>query len=341
MSAIASHQEVDDVKARAAAEHTSLEDLYADAPSSPASGARSAPAPEQAAEPEGDAGEEPVEAAKADKAPRKSKADDDDDHLPEDVVGLRSALTATRAKARENREKAKELEQRLEAEAQRRAAIDTEARRMWERLREFEGRGQPQGQQPPQQANPMQDAPDPVLDPKGYQAWTKQILQQELESRDAERNAAFQQQLYETRFNQDRARVMSQVEDVEDFTKAEHEFAAAAQQDPQLWQALRQHPYPAEFAYQVVQNMRQVQEMQQAGGLQAYIQSKVKAELEKAQASRQAQQPSAPQVPTVPTRRSPPPTPPPQSLARTPSVAPRSTGRTYEGPTPLTDLYDS
>jgi len=330
---IASPQQVDDVKERAAAELTSLEDLYADTPSGTPK-ERAAPAEVQPADEPADEVQTPE--PKADKA-KARVSDDEDDQLPDNVHGLKSAVTATRAKAREYRERAKDLEQRLEAEARQRAAIEAEARRLWERQRDLE-RGQQPGAQAPQQRqpNPSDEMPDPVLNPVGHRQWVEKWTQGLVDEKLAKEREAIDQHLFETKFNLNRERLLEKVADKEDFLKAEHEFKAAADQDPNLWKALRSHPYPAEFAYQTVRNLRQIAEMREAGGIDAYIHNQVQRKLDEAMKARPQ---DAPQVPQVPTRR--PPTPPPQSLARTPSVAPRSSGRTYEGPTPLTDLYES
>ena len=79
--------------------------------------------------------------------------------------------------------------------------------------------------------------PDPLDDPKGYR--------DALEKRQDER---LQARLLEERLNMSRAFAASQHAD---YQEMEQRFAEMAQRDPRLIEAVRNHPNPAEYAYQV------------------------------------------------------------------------------------------
>ena len=312
-------------------EVASLEDLYADKPTSskptqqeqPAEATDGGLTQEQAIDvaATGDTFREQAKEAEAQpKAPTKAKAAkdaDDDDDLPSDVVGLRAALKDTRRKARERKleldARVPAIEAKLAAKEREAAELDAAARQLWGQLQQYH----PQNQRP--------EPPDPLLDPAGAVAHERAQMVEALRERDAKYDYA----LYMARVVPSQ-RMMR--EKHADYEEMEAVFAEAAKAQPHLWQQIRQQEFPAEFAYQVGKEMKQRQEIAAAGSFDKWLEQKV---AEKVAAAT----PPAPQVPTVPTNGLAPKAPPPQSLARVPSVTPRTASKAYQGPTPLTDLY--
>lgn len=301
----------------------SLEDLYADTP--PAAKAQT-PAPEPApaevpaeaeAEAEADAWKKVAEpadkqekppAAKPEKA-KPGSASDEEEEEPSDVVGLKAALKATRQKARERGTKASDLERELNDVRERYSQLDTAARQLWAA----------QQQQVAQQQQP--EPPDANLDPAGALAYERAQMAEALRGLDAQTR----QGLYIARLVPSQ-RILR--EKYADYNEMEAMFKQAADADPRLWAAIKQHEFPAEFAYNTAKEIKQRQEIQAAGSFDKYVEQLVAQKMAAAQ----------PATPTVPTSPAAPKAPPPQSLARVPSVTPR-TSKAYSGPTPLADLY--
>ena len=307
-------------------ELVSIEDLYADKPASP----KERPAAtddggltqEQTADiaATADTVEDETKAALAPNkvsAPAKAKADpsDEDEPEPSDVVGLKAALKATRQKARERAKAVSDYEQRLAAETRRATELDGAARTMWAQLL-----GQPQRTQ----QQPQYEPPDANLYPAEALAYERAQVAAALQERDAK----YEQDLYMARLVPSQRFMRKEHADYEEM---EIVFKQAADADPRLWKALRQQEFPAEYAYNVAKELKQRQEIQEAGSFDKYVEKLVAKKMATAQ-------PATPSVPTVPTNPASPKAPPPQSLARVPSVTSR-TARAYNGPTPLNDLY--
>lgn len=305
---------VENVKANAAVEMASLEDLYADAPrsSTPAKAEEPAPVIEKA-EPEP---AKPAETdAKLAKVAKELTPDDEDE--PADVVGLKAALKATRQKAREKGTKAEEYERKLQALEQKHGELDGHARSMFAQLQQLAPQQRPQ-------------IPDAITDPEGALAYRDQVWAQRLEQIEA--RAAHDAYMARVIPSQ---RILRQQH--ADYDAMEATFAEAAKADPRLWQEIRRQEFPAEYAYQVGKELKQRQEIQAAGSFDKYVENIVAAKIA-------AANPAVPTVPTVqsPANLTPPANPkaqPPQSLARVPSVTPRNQGKSFNGPTPLSDLY--
>ncbi len=335
-------------------QRASLDDLYADKPASVPSTASPAPAERQPQAEPAPAVADPVEGAvkteaqswqeaakpaapedrtkkgadstakpadakgKAKAEPASTTDDDEDEALAsDDVAGLKAALKASRRKARERGSKASELEAKLAEESRKAGDLDQIARQMYGRLQQIE-----------QPAQPQQQPPDPVADPEGYINWRENHLVAQLKDRDQK----ISHEIYMARVVPSQ-RMMRQMH--ADYDQVEALFAQtanAAKQagDPGLWNQIRQQEFPAEYAYQVGKEIMLRQEIAEAGSLDKYLEQKAQAKL----AELQAQNPT----PTVPVSHAPK-APPPQSLARVPSVTPRTTSKTFNGLTPLADLY--
>lgn len=307
---------VEDVKDRAAVEMASLEDLYADKPSrssTPARAEEPAPVVERAEPEPAKPVEEPAKPAKADKA----ASADDDEPEPNDVTGLKAALKATRQKAREKGTKADEYERRAQEFERKFTEADGAARELYARVQ--------QGGQQNQRPAP----PDANLDPGAALAYQEQTWAARLQAVEVKaEHDAYMARVVASQ------RILKKDPDFADYDAMEVLFKSAADADPRLWQEIRRHEFPAEYAYNVGKQVKQNQEIQAAGSFDKYIEQKVAEKLAAA----------VPATPTVPTSQSnltpaAPRAPPPQSLARVPSVTPRNQGKSFNGPTPLTDLY--
>ena len=306
---------VENVKANAAVEMASLDDLYADTPKSSAPAKAEEPAPvAEKAEPEP---AKPAETdAKLAKVAKELTPDDEEDE-PADVQGLKAALKATRQKVREKGTKAEEYERKLQEQQQKYQELDGQARSMFDQLRQLGPQQRPQ-------------PPDANLDPAAAidylnQTWSEKLAAVQAQSA----HDAYMARVVPSQ------RMMRQQH--ADYDAMETAFAEAARADPRLWQEIRRQEFPAEYAYQVGKEIKQRQEIQAAGSFDKWIEQKVAEKIA-------AVQPAAPTVPTVPTSANltPPANPraqPPQSLARVPSVTPRNQGKSFNGPTPLGDLY--
>lgn len=110
-----------------------------------------------------------------------------------------------------------------------------------------------------------------------------------------------------------------------DYEEVRDAFAQAAQADPRLAQALVNHPFPAEFAYQQGKRIKMLMEI--GDDPEAYIERRI------AERLGQSQQPAA-QAPKPQSA------PVPKSLARTANTQPRDNRGRFadDGPTPLEDI---
>lgn len=152
--------------------------------------------------------------------------------------------------------------------------------------------------------------PDPFVDPEGYSAY---------------RDALHEEQLYRTRVD-----VSTEVmkEKHADYDEVVDVFVSAAKAEPVLWQRLRQHPFPARFAYEQGKRMKFIAEV---GDDPTSYEQKI---IEKFLAS-QGQAPAGQQVAPRPTA------PLPKSLASAPSAVARDPKGRYapqSGPPTLSQL---
>jgi hypothetical protein len=317
---------LDDLKDSIATDMASLEDLYAEGPkksevaketASWTEAAKPAKAEEQGADDVSQKTPPPKPKAKA--------SDDEDGDEPDDVQGLKAALKATRQKARERAERLKEYEERLTAEQRRAAEADHVARQLAAQRQ--------QGQQPQQELPPP---PDPLVDPQGALEYRDRVWADVIRQRDEQYRQqweAIQQETYMARLVPSQRMMRQQYQDYEEMEKL---FAETANADPRLWQEIRRQEFPAEYAYQVGKRIKQSHEIQKSGGWESWLEQKVEEKLNARQNQLQAQ--PTPQVPSM-QAPSAPKAPPPQSLARMPSVTPRNQAKSYNGPTPISDLY--
>jgi len=312
---------------------TSLDDLYADKPNSTTKPADARPEPAEDLSPDevadiaaaGQVFEEQAKATAEEKAAKAAspKAEDkapalpgDDDEIePSDVSGLKAALKATRQKARQWKEKgtrAEELEKQLNSHLERYGQLDLAARQMYAALQ----------QQQDAERQPPQAPPDPMVDPEGALAYRDRLWAERLQEveRRTEHNSYMARLVPSQRLMR---------KEHPDYEEMEILFKEAADADPRLWQAIRAQEFPAEYAYNVAKEIKLRREIAAAGSLDKYVEQLAATKLS-------AQQPT---VPTQNPAASAPKAPPPQSLARVPSVTPRNASKTYSGPTPLTDLY--
>lgn len=313
---------LDDLKENIATDMASLEDLYADGSKKAETEPREVSKPAKADE---EKAPEDVSRQTPPPKPKAKASDDEDGDEPDDVQGLKAALKATRQKARERAERLKEYEEKLTAEQRRAAEADHVARQLYAQRQ--------QTQQPQQELSP----PDPVLDPQGAldyrdRAWADVLRQ---------RDETFRQQLEELQHQTYMSRVIPSQrmmrQQFQDYDEVEKVFADAANQDPRLWQEIRRQEFPAEYAYRMGKQIKQAQEIQTSGGWEQWLETKVNEKFaalqqshSQAQPAPQAQNYQAPSAPKAP---------PPQSLARMPSVTPRNQAKSYNGPTPISDLY--
>ena len=312
---------LDDLKDNIAQDMVSLEDLYAEGPKKAEAEPREVSKPAKAEE-----AQQPDDVSRQTPQPKpKAKASDDEDgDEPDDVQGLKAALKATRQKARERAERLKEYEEKLTTEQRRAAEADHVARQLYAQHQ--------QGQQPQQELPPP---PDPLVDPQGALEYRDMLWRQELAKRDDQ----FRQQFEEIQHATYMARLVPSQrmmrQQFPDYPEVEAVFADAMKQDPRLFQELRRQEFPAEYAYRMGKQIKQAQEIQNSGGWEQWLDAKVNEKFAALQQSSAQQPPQAPssQAPSAPKA------PPPQSLARMPSVTPRNQTRSYNGPTPISDLY--
>lgn len=191
------------------------------------------------------------------------------------------------------------------------AVLDERRKRqdLEKKLKEYEARLQP-AQQPPAQVQP-ETPPDWWSAPEQ----AAQALQTQ-----------FQQQVFETRVAMSERMMKQQHADYDDVSNL---FAERAKSDPRLLQQLIAHPFPAEFAYQVGQQIKLLDEIgTDPAAYRAKVEAEIRAQLgQTQQPAPQGQKPIAQQVP--------------RSLARDVSAQPRrSDGRfgALDAPASLDDL---
>lgn len=154
-------------------------------------------------------------------APAKAVEEADDAQPPEDVVGLKSALQAERARRRDY----KGERDRLQGEM---AALNKQ-------LEEFKKAPPPAPPAPPQAVAPAPPVrvPNPVEDPEGYANWQEQ---------------RFEQRLFNERLNLSERMLRAKV-DPADVDAKIAVFRKAATDNPGLRAQLGSHPDPYQFAY--------------------------------------------------------------------------------------------
>jgi hypothetical protein len=224
----------------------------------------------------------PAEAETEDKpVPAKEEADDSQ---PEDVVGLKSALQAERARRRDY----KGERDRLQGE---RDALMAQM--------EVYRKAPPAPPAPPsvpQAVAPPERVPNPVEDPEGYAAWQEQ---------------RFEKRLFNERLNISE-RMLRARTDSADVDAKIAVFRKAAADNPGLRAQLGSHPDPYQFAYDTGARFLAMEEI---GTDPAAYRAKVETELRaKIEAELAGTQPSAP-APRVTL---------PQSLGTARSAGPRS-----------------
>ena len=162
----------------------------------------------------------------------------------------------------------------------------------------------------PQQMLPQAEVPDPFADPEG---WANH------------QTARTEELLYRTRVEMSTEAMRDKHQDYDDVIEV---FVGAANQDRALWQKIRQHPFPAKFAYEQGKRMRMLSEI---GDDPTAYEQKV---IEKYLAS-QGQSPNGQQPASRPTA------PLPKSLASAPSAVSRDPKGRYaptSGPPSLSQL---
>lgn len=166
-----------------------------------------------------------------------------------------------------------------------------------------------QPQQRPQAEQPPQQPPDPWTDPEGAFRYQQQ---------------QFENQLYQTRVSLSRAVLMGQKSDFEEYEKV---FFETADANPGLYQQLRQHQSPAQFAYDMGRKIKMQREIgDDPEAYKARLREELMAEIQSQQAPQQAPQSQAAKAP------------PPKSLAGTPSAQPRDDRGRFAGPASLEDI---
>lgn len=202
-----------------------------------------------------------------------------------------------------------------EAESWTKQAVLDERRKRQElekRLKEYEQRLQPQAQQPAQPQQPQADwwsSPDQAA----------QVLQQQVE-----------QQVFQTRVAMSERMLRQQHPDYDEVSEL---FAERARQDPNLLQQVFSHPFPAEFAYQVGQQIKMLQEI---GNDPSAYRQRLRDQLREEILAEMGQQPARAQTP-----QSKPAAAVPRSLARDVSQQPRQPNGRFgnlDSIAPLDDL---
>lgn len=202
-----------------------------------------------AAEPQATPETEVEAAAGADPKPVTAKpAEEADDAQPppEDVVGLKSALQAERARRRDY----KGERDRLQGEM---AALKAQM----EEARKAPPPAPPQAVAPP----PPVRVPNPVEDPEGYQAWQEQ---------------RFEQRLFNERLNLSERMLRAAKPDAADVDAKIAVFKKAATDNAALRAQLASHPDPYQFAYDIGQRTLAMEEV---GTDPAAYRARVEAEL--------------------------------------------------------------
>lgn len=201
-----------------------------------------------AAEPQAAPATEAADAGVDPKPDPAKPVDEADDVHPatEDVVGLKSALQAERAKRRDY----KGERDRLQGEM---AALNKQL----EEFRKAPPPAPPQAVAPP----PPVRVPNPVEDPEGYQAWQDQ---------------RFEQRLFNERLNMSERMLRAAKPDQADVDAKIAVFKKAATDNPALRAQLASHPDPYQFAYDIGQRTLAMEEV---GTDPAAYRAKVEAEI--------------------------------------------------------------
>jgi hypothetical protein len=230
-------------------------------------------------------------------------------------------IAAFKRKAEDETRKRQGVEQQLAEANQRLQAMEQERRQPPAQAQPAPQRQPaPQQQQRPQ-PQPQQPIPD-FLDSEQAAAW----VQSSLDGRIAIEREAVARALHDNRVMTSQAIMRMQHAD---YDEAEAAFEQAAEANPSLWARLERHPFPAQFAYEVGKQSKQIAEIAaDPAAYEASLRQKIMAELA-------AQQP--PSAPVVqPPRR--PNAPPPSSLARVTSQTPRNIAKVWDGPRPVSDI---
>jgi hypothetical protein len=177
------------------------------------------------------------------------------------------------------------------------------------KLKEYEERlNQPQHPQQQQQPPDWYTSPEQAA----------QVLQETM-----------QQQLFQRSVAMSEALMRQQHPDYDEISTV---FADRARNDPHLLQQLYNHPFPAQFAYQVGQQIRLMEEIgSDPAAYRAKIEAEVRAKLGVVDGD--PAQPSG-----RPSQAQPQPSAVPRSLARDVSQQPRNTRGQFQGPAPIEDL---
>jgi hypothetical protein len=158
----------------------------------------------------------------------------------------------------------------------------------------------------PQQPQQQQEQPDWFASPEQ----AAQAMQ-----------AQFAQSMFETRVATSE-RILKK--EHADYDEVSNLFAERAKHDPHLLQQLYQHPFPAEFAYEVGQQIKLFEEIKDPKAYREKVRAELLAEMQPGDQRSQAPATSKPAVP--------------RSLARDVSTQPRTQTGQFTGPTPLDEL---
>lgn len=124
--------------------------------------------------------------------------------------------------------------------------------------------------------------------------------------------------------------VMMEQANKPDYAEKESAFIEAVKANPALYQQMLADPHPAGFAYRVGSQVLVMREIGDPAGYRERIEQELREKLEAEYAARY-QQVAQPAAPTAPTAF-------PTALSTARAAAPRQTGPTFSGPTPLSAL---
>lgn len=183
------------------------------------------------------------------------------------------------------------------------AVLDERRKRqeLEKKLAEIEARLQPQRQAPTQQ-----EQPDWFASPEQ----AAQAMQ-----------AQFAESMFQTRVATSERILKKEYEDYDEVVEV---FSKQASKDPNLLQQLYNHPFPAEFAYQVGTQIKLMEEIKDPKAYREKVRAELLAEMQTGDPKSQAPTASKPAVP--------------RSLARDVSTQPRTPSGQFTGPTPLDEL---
>jgi len=135
----------------------------------------------------------------------------------------------------------------------------------------------------------------------------------------------FQHELFQTRLALSETFMRQQHEDFEDVSVV---FAEQAKRDPHLMQRLFAHPNPAQYAYQIGQQIKLMQDVgNDPAAYRKKLEEEIRAQIQAEQGGTQKTASSSQPPPQVP-----------RSLARDVSQQPRNARGQFDGPTPLEDI---